>query len=256
MRKKIIAGNWKMNTHLGDGMLLASDLIQIVKEEGHNGVNIVVCPPFLHIALMQNILKETASPIHLGAQNCYTQNFGAFTGEISPSMLSSFGVEYVIVGHSERREYFNESPPFIVQKIKALLENNITPIYCCGEKLEVREVSQHLSFVCNQITECLFGFSATEIEKIVIAYEPIWAIGTGKTASTEQAQEMHQEIRSHIAKKIGKNSADKISILYGGSLRIQNAAELFAQADIDGGLIGGASLKAREFIDITKKMKI
>jgi triosephosphate isomerase len=188
----------------------------------------------------------------LGAQNCYSKASGAYTGEISADMLKSAGVEYVILGHSERREYFNETNQLLKEKTDMVLSRGMTPLFCCGETLAQREAGIHIGFVSDQLTESLFHLDAETIKKVVIAYEPIWAIGTGVTASTEQAQEMHAMIRKHLASKYGEEVASKISILYGGSAKPSNAKELFACPDVDGGLIGGASLVARDFVDIAK----
>jgi triosephosphate isomerase len=189
--------------------------------------------------------------IGLGAQNCSNKESGAYTGEVSVDMLKSVGVNYVIIGHSERREYFKETNQQLAEKVNLALKSGMTPIFCCGETLEQREKGIHIDFVNSQLTESLFHLSESEFLKVVIAYEPIWAIGTGVTASTAQAQEMHEKIRTHLRSKYGK-AADSVSILYGGSCKPDNAKELFACKDVDGGLIGGASLKARDFIDIIK----
>lgn len=249
MRKKIVAGNWKMNKTLDEGLKLASEIVNMAKDEVINDVQIVICPPFVSLSPIAKLLDKG---IALGAQNCYTKESGAYTGEISVPMLQSVGVRYVIIGHSERREYFNETNEQLAEKVNLLLKAGMTPIFCCGETLKQREQGIHIDFVNAQLTESLFHLSAEDFAKIVIAYEPIWAIGTGVTASTEQAQEMHEKIRTHIAGKYGKDLAEKISILYGGSCKPDNAKELFACKDVDGGLIGGASLKSRDFIDIAK----
>lgn len=188
----------------------------------------------------------------LGAQNCYPKPSGAYTGEVSAPMLKSVGVDYVLVGHSERRQYFGESNAFLKEKTDALLAEGLTPIFCCGETLEQRNAEGYMEFVASQLTDSLFHLSATEFGKVVIAYEPIWAIGTGVTASSDQAQDMHAYLRQHIAKQYGEQVADDTTILYGGSCNEKNAAELFARPDVDGGLIGGASLKSREFTNIIK----
>ncbi|TAE76015.1 MAG: triose-phosphate isomerase [Bacteroidetes bacterium] len=251
MRKKIVAGNWKLNKNLEEGLSLASEIINIAKDELHNQAILVINPPFIHLSSLQKLIPQNTN-IRLGSQNCYHQKSGAFTGEISAEMLKSVGVQYTIVGHSERREYFNETAEQLAQKVKLLLEVGITPIFCCGESLSIRESGSHLAFVAQQITDSLFDLSVEDIQKIVIAYEPIWAIGTGKTASSAQAQEMHAYLRNHLAQKYSQEIAQNISILYGGSCNPQNAKELFACADIDGGLIGGASLKSRDFITIAQ----
>ncbi len=251
MRDKIVAGNWKMNNTLDEGIKLASEITNIVAAEVNDNVKVVLCPPFIHLSSVSRIIGGT-DKLYLGAQNCNDHTSGAYTGEISVDMLKSVGAQYVIIGHSERREYYGESNEFLMKKVDTALAAGLTPIFCCGESLGIREKGEHFDFVTNQLTKSLFHLSAEEFGKLVIAYEPIWAIGTGKTASKEQAQEMHQRLRAHIAGKYGTAVADGISILYGGSCKPSNAAELFAQKDIDGGLIGGASLKSRDFVDIIK----
>lgn len=249
MRKKIVAGNWKMNKTLDEGLKLTSEILNMVKDEVRSDAQVVLCPPFISIYSVGKILEGSA--IGLGAQNCYQKESGAFTGEISVEMLKSAGVKYVIIGHSERREYFGETNQQLADKVNLALKSGLTPIFCCGESLQQREKGIHIDFVNTQLTESLFHLSEADFLKVVIAYEPIWAIGTGVTASTEQAQEMHEKIRKHLAGKYGK-AAESISILYGGSCKPDNAKELFACKDVDGGLIGGASLKSRDFVDIIK----
>lgn len=249
MRKKIVAGNWKMNKTLDEGLKLASEIVNMVKDEVISDVQVVICPPFISLSPIGKLLD---SKIALGAQNCYSKESGAYTGEISVSMLQSVGAKYVIIGHSERREYFNETNEQLAEKVNLILKAGLTPIFCCGETLKQREQGIHIDFVNSQLTESLFHLSAEDFSKVVIAYEPIWAIGTGVTATTEQAQEMHAKIRAHIAGKYGEKVAESISILYGGSCKPDNARELFACKDVDGGLIGGASLKSRDFVDIIK----
>lgn len=251
MRNKIVAGNWKMNNTLEQGVTLASEIVNMVSDELNDDVKMVLCTPFIHLNSVSKIVGG-AEKVFLGAQNCNDHESGAYTGEISVGMLKSVGVQYVILGHSERREYYGESNDFLAKKVDTVLGAGLTPIFCCGESLEIRERDEHFDFVTNQLTESLFHLSPEQFSKLVIAYEPIWAIGTGKTASKEQAQEMHEKLRAHIASKYGDEVADGISILYGGSCKPDNAPELFAQKDIDGGLIGGASLKSRDFVDIGK----
>jgi triosephosphate isomerase len=251
MRNKIVAGNWKMNNTLEEGVTLASEIVNMVSDELTDDVKMVLCTPFIHLSSVSKIIGG-AEKVFLGAQNCNDNLKGAFTGETSVDMLKSVGVEYVILGHSERREYYGESNEFLAKKVNTVLGAGLTPIFCCGESLEIREKGQHFDFVTNQLTESLFHLSPAEFSKLVIAYEPIWAIGTGVTASKEQAQEMHGKLRAHLASKYGDQVAEGISILYGGSCNPKNASELFAQKDIDGGLIGGASLKSRDFVDIGK----
>lgn len=246
MRKKIVAGNWKMNTDLNQAIDLAKG---VVAAKIDSVAQLVLCPPFPFIQAVSEVCKT--SLIAVGAQNCNKKKSGAFTGEVSAEMLASLGVKFVLVGHSERRTYFNETNQELADKIAICLEQNITPVYCCGEHLEERDNKHHFSTVKTQLEEALFNFSDKEINKIVIAYEPVWAIGTGVTATPAQAQEMHQFIRKVISEKYGKAIADNISILYGGSCNASNAKELFALPDVDGGLIGGASLKVDDFIAIS-----
>ncbi|WP_424962748.1 triose-phosphate isomerase [Ekhidna sp.] len=251
MRKKIVAGNWKMNCTLPEGKKLASEVIHMVEDELNNDADVILIPPFIHLTGIHSLIGSSEN-IFLGAQNCHQNQSGAFTGEVSAAMLVSVGATYVILGHSERREYFHETDELLAEKVSFALENNLTPIFCCGEKLEVREAGKHEDLVSMQIEKALFGLSEDQIKKVVIAYEPVWAIGTGKTASAEQAQEMHAFIREQIAKKYSQETADSISILYGGSVKPENAKEIFSQPDVDGGLIGGASLKSRDFTNIVK----
>lgn len=248
MRKKIVAGNWKMNCTLEEGQKLTSEIVHMIRDERINDVTVVLNPPFVHIQSVKKLIGDTAQ-LYVGGQNCSDKDSGAYTGEISAKMLASFGANYVIIGHSERREYFNEGNEELTGKVKQALASHLTPIFCCGEPLDIREAGDHEDYVKKQLTESLFGLGEREFEKLVIAYEPIWAIGTGKTASSDQAQEMHAAIRAHIASKYG-TIADNIPILYGGSCKPDNAQEIFSKPDVDGGLIGGASLKSRDFVDI------
>jgi triosephosphate isomerase (TIM) len=242
-RLKIVAGNWKMNKTIAEGDVLtnAAKAIEIPK-----GVKVVLCTPFTSLASTHKIIKKKRN-MHLGAQNMHEAEKGAFTGEISADMLIASGVEYVILGHSERRQYFNETNDLLAKKIDTALAKGITPIFCCGEPLEIREADTHVKFVEKQLENSLFHLSDEAFAKIVIAYEPIWAIGTGKTATAEQAQAMHAALRKFLGKKYGKRLAGKTPILYGGSCNAKNAKEIFAQPDVDGGLIGGASLIAEDF---------
>ena len=249
MRNKIVAGNWKMNKTLDEGISLASEIVSLVEKERKDDTLVVLAPPFIHLSEV-NKITEGKDNIYLGAQNCNDHESGAYTGEVSAPMIKSVGAQYVILGHSERREYYNEGNKLLADKLNIVLANGLTPIFCCGEPLEIRENETHIDYVKNQLTESLFHLSNEDLLKIVIAYEPIWAIGTGKTASSEQAQEMHEKIREHLTGKYGQEVADEIPILYGGSVKPSNAKELFAGKDVDGGLIGGASLKARDFMDI------
>lgn len=249
MRKNTVAGNWKMNTTLPDGFNLAKDVIAKAAEVSPDVVLIAI-PPFTHLSDIVKVSKGTR--LRVGAQNCAVWEKGAYTGEVSAPMLQSVGVEYVILGHSERREYFGEDNLMLFKKIELALANNLVPIFCCGEKLDERESNNHFRVIEQQVTESLFGLSTDQMLKVVIAYEPVWAIGTGKTATADQAQEIHAFIRGVIAKKFGNDLSRQISILYGGSCKPSNAAEIFAKPDVDGGLIGGASLVAADFIGIAK----
>lgn len=250
MRKKIIAGNWKMNKNLPESQALATELKSILAAEYSGSADVLVCVPFPFIQAVQQSLSGSA--IYTGAQNCSQHEVGAYTGEVSASMIKSLSVPFVIVGHSERRQYFNESQSILAKKVDQCLANGLTPIFCCGEPLEVREAGGQNKLVKDQISESLFHLDAIQISKVVIAYEPVWAIGTGKTATSAQAQEMHEVIRKTLAAKYGTDVASSISILYGGSVKSDNASELFSCPDVDGGLVGGASLKAREFAEIVK----
>jgi triosephosphate isomerase len=248
MRKKIVAGNWKCNTTLQEGIQLAKDVNLLVAEKGAADVVVVLGAPFTHLATVVGIVDNQR--IGLAAQNCAAEPKGAFTGEVSASMVKSTGAGYVILGHSERREYYGETSQTLNKKLALAFENGLTPIYCCGEALEIRQAGTQNEYVKQQLEETIFTLSPEDFSKVVIAYEPIWAIGTGMTATSAQAQEMHEFIRGAIAVKFGANAAENTSILYGGSCNAKNAAELFANPDVDGGLIGGASLKAEDFIQI------
>ncbi len=245
MRKKIVAGNWKMNKSFAEAIDLTNNIIESKYNEA---IQIILFPPAVYAS---ELVKLTAStPIKVGVQNSSQYDAGAYTGEIAASMLKSIGVQYGLVGHSERRQYFNEQNSELALKVNQLLKNELTPIYCCGEILAEREKSNHFNVVQHQISEGLFQLTENQLLKCVIAYEPVWAIGTGVTASAAQAQEMHLFIRNSIAEKYGKKIADQIPILYGGSCNAKNAKELFSNQDVDGGLIGGASLSASDFITI------
>lgn len=249
MRRNIVAGNWKMNLSFE----LADDLVNDIAEKLDSvelNADVVICPPFPYLELTSDLAQE--SNFFAGAQNVASFDNGAYTGEVSSKMLASMNVDYCIVGHSERRKYFNETNQEIATKITKLLKDDIKPIFCLGEVLEERESGKHFEVVQKQLEESLFNLTSQEILNVVIAYEPVWAIGTGKTATSLQAQEMHAFIRSLLDKKYGNEVAEEISILYGGSCNAKNAKELFANKDVDGGLIGGASLKAEDFIAIIK----
>jgi triosephosphate isomerase len=251
MRKKIVAGNWKMNKTAAEAKALAAEVAALVKAEVPAHVQVIMAPPALYLDAVQSATAGIAN-LAASAQNCHEKASGAYTGEISASMLASAGISYVILGHSERRQYFAESNAQLAAKVDAALTNGLTPLFCCGESLETREGADYLAFVAQQLTESLFHLSPEDFAKVVIAYEPIWAIGTGLTASSDQAQEMHAYLRAHLAKQYGQAAADGCSILYGGSCNAKNAQELFSCADVDGGLIGGASLIATDFITIAK----
>ena len=248
MRKKIVAGNWKCNTTVQAGIELAKAVNAVVKASGDPEVQVVVCPPFVHVTKVVESVDN--KQVKVGAQNCAAEAKGAYTGEVSAEMVKSTGAEYVILGHSERREYYGETSAVLNRKVALALANGLTPIYCCGEPLAIREAGTQNDYVKNQLAETVFQLSEEDFLKLVIAYEPIWAIGTGKTASSAQAQEMHAFLRSAITEKFGAEVADATSILYGGSCNAGNAKELFANPDVDGGLIGGASLDAVSFLAI------
>ena len=251
MRKNIVAGNWKMNNTIEEGKILASEVVNMIKDEINNDVTVILGTPFVHLLPVAQLTKQS-DKVFTAAQNCSEHTAGAYTGEISVTMLKSAEVEYVIIGHSERRQYFNETNTQLAQKVDLALAEGLLPIFCCGEPLAIREDGSFFDYVCNQVTESLFHLTREQISTLVIAYEPIWAIGTGKTASAQQAQDMHAQIRVHLASHYGDEVAQGISILYGGSCKPDNAKELFANPDVDGGLIGGASLKSRDFVDIAK----
>ena len=253
MRHKIVAGNWKMNKNLQEGVELAKELNTILAADKPN-CDVVICTPFIHLASVAQVLDQNV--IGLGAENCADKASGAYTGEVSDEMVKSTGVQYVILGHSERREYYHETPEILKEKVLLAQANGLKVIFCIGESLAEREANKQNEVVKAELEGSVFNLSAEDFSKIIIAYEPIWAIGTGKTATSDQAEEIHAYIRSVIADKYGKEVAENISILYGGSCKASNAPELFAKPDIDGGLIGGASLKAADFkgiIDAWKK---
>ena len=249
-RVKIVAGNWKMNKVYEEGRGLAREIVARLKP---SDTVVILGVPYLMLRGVSHIIAGINN-LHVAAQNCHHEDNGAYTGEISVEMLASVGTNYVILGHSERREYFNETDALIAAKVRKVLDAGLRPIFCCGEKLDVREAGDHESLVARQVSEGLFGLTAEEFAEVVIAYEPVWAIGTGVTASPAQAQEMHAYIRSLVADQYGAEAADAASILYGGSVKPDNAAELFNQPDVDGGLVGGASLKADDFMAIIEAM--
>jgi len=247
MRKNIVAGNWKMNKSVAEGVQLAKDVDAAVEAAGALKCDVVIAPPFLHLT---EVSKAVSNKVSVSAQNCAAEASGAYTGEVSAAMLQSAGVPYVIIGHSERRSYYGESDAILAKKTDQALANGLKPIFCIGEELSQRNSEKHFEVVRSQIENGLFHLSTDDFKKLVIAYEPVWAIGTGVTATAEQAQEMHAFIRKAIADKYGAEIANDTTILYGGSCNENNAQELFACPDIDGGLIGGASLAADKFIKI------
>ena len=252
MRKLMIAGNWKMNNTYTEGVVLAQGLADALKD-AEVKVDVVVCPPTVDLKGVSEVIDQTSAPFALGAQNVYFEESGAFTGETAPSMLESVGATYCVIGHSERRGYFGETDEDINKKAKALMAHNIVPISCCGEPLEVREAGKHVEFVVDQIKADTEGLEITDPSKYVIAYEPIWAIGTGKTATADDAQEVCGAIRETLAQIFGQETADGIRVLYGGSAKPSNIAELVAKPDVDGALVGGASLKAEDFSQMVIK---
>lgn len=250
MRTKIVAGNWKMNKTASEALQLTDELLGLLVKHPVAGADVVIMPPFPYLISVGEKIKS--STVKLGAQNCSEHPWGAYTGEVSAPMLRSVGVSYVIIGHSERRQYFQEDGAKLAQKVDAVLANQLHPVFCCGEPLIVREDDRHFELVKMQIEEGLFHLPAEALLKTVIAYEPVWAIGTGKTATPEQAQEMHAFIRQQLTHKYGPAVAQQVRILYGGSVNAGNAKSLFMCEDVDGGLVGGASLKAGEFFEIIK----
>jgi triosephosphate isomerase (TIM) len=249
MRKRIVAGNWKMNTSIAQGETLALEVVNGSKSIPSQ-VQLIVIPPYTHLISVAGVTSN--SKVSLGGQNCAAWDKGAYTGEVSVSMIAETGAKYVVIGHSERREYFVESNETLLKKVQLVLGAKLTPIFCCGEKLDERDSNRHFEVVEKQLAEVLFHITETEMASTIIAYEPVWAIGTGRTASPEQAQEMHSFIRLQLAKKFGTQVANGVSILYGGSCKPDNAKEIFSKPDVDGGLIGGASLVAADFIAIAK----
>ena len=248
MRRNIVAGNWKSNETFNQADDLINDIAEGLRAFDSTDVDVIVCPPFPYLELVQDAAEDVE--FFVGAQNVSKFDNGAYTGEVSAQMLQSMNVDYCIVGHSERRKYFFETNQDVAEKVNKLLALDITPIVCVGESLEDREAGKHFDVIKEQVSQGLFHLSAEAMEKVIIAYEPVWAIGTGKTATKEQAQEIHAFIRKMLAEKYSDDTAQEISILYGGSCNAKNAKDLFAQQDVDGGLIGGASLKAADFIEI------
>ena len=253
MRRKIVAGNWKMNMNSREALQLTSEIVNMVRDEVQSDTQVILAPAFVLMPQVKQLLQTGRKNIFLAAQNCSSFASGAYTGEVSAGMIQSIGGSFVIVGHSERRSYFRETNEELSEKINQVLQHNMEPIFCCGETREERNSGRYFRVLEKQLEEAVFHITAGDISRIVIAYEPVWAIGTGLQATPEQAQEVHLFIRTLLTKKFG-SVARHISILYGGSCNEQNAAELFALPDIDGGLIGGASLKSRSFVNIVKSM--
>jgi triosephosphate isomerase len=249
MRKMIVAGNWKMNMDLAEGLNFAKSLNSYFKEKPSRA-EVVLCTPFIHLAGVSEIVSS--GKVECGAQNCASEPSGAYTGEVSPLMIKSTGAKYVIIGHSERRSYYNEKDDILYKKTSLALSNGLKVIFCCGEVLKERESGIHREVVKKQLEEGLFSLSEAEFKNVVIAYEPVWAIGTGLTATPEQAQEMHKFIRDLVKERYGKECAEDLTILYGGSCKPSNAGEIFSKPDVDGGLIGGASLKKEDFCAIVE----
>ena len=248
MRKNIVAGNWKMNTTVAEGVQLAKEVNEAVAAAGELKCDVVIGVPFTHLTAVKDVID--LEKVGLSAENCANKEKGAYTGEVSAAMVASTGANYVILGHSERREYYNETPEILKEKVDLALANGLKIIFCCGESLKLRNAGTYEEFIKAELKDSLFHLSAEEFANIVIAYEPIWAIGTGVTATSDQAEEVHAFIRSFLAEKYGETVANDTTILYGGSCKPSNAPELFAKPNIDGGLIGGASLKAADFMGI------
>ncbi len=245
-RKKIVAGNWKMHTTPSEGLELS---LQIAKVEKQKNTLVIIAAPFTHLWLLRKKIPSR-SGLKLAAQNVHHLDSGAYTGEVSASMLKSMDIPYVLIGHSERRMYYHEDNQLLLEKIKTALRHGLKVIFCCGEPLDVRKSGTHELYVKKQLEDSLFPLDPKDLKNIIIAYEPIWAIGTGETATPEQAQDMHAAIRKMINKKFGKRISENMQILYGGSVKSSNASEIFSKSDVDGGLVGGASLQAEEFAKI------
>ncbi len=249
MRKKIVAGNWKMHKDFKEGLDFIEAMVELVKANDYTRAEIIFATPFIHLRKGKKEVKKLDN-CFIAAQNCHWENSGAFTGEISASMIASTGATHCIIGHSERRQYFHETSEQLAKKVTHCLEHDLTPIFCVGETLDIREAHRHYTHIELQVVEGLFHLNEEEIQHVIIAYEPVWAIGTGVNATPQQAQEIHAFIRRALEQQYGSSIANKIRILYGGSVKANNAAELFSQPDVDGGLVGGASLKTEEFLPI------
>jgi triosephosphate isomerase (TIM) len=255
MRKKIIAGNWKMNADKSEAVALINGILDQYEEFNLSArKEVVIAPPFPYVHYCSSMFVSYPH-LFAAAQNCSEHENGAYTGEVSALMLASLDVKYIIIGHSERRLYFKEDDVMLLSKIKQVLHHQLTPVFCCGEPLEIREQQNHFQHIFTQLQQCIFQLSEAEINRLVIAYEPVWAIGTGRTATPEQAEEVHAFIRNKLAEHYNQSVADNMTILYGGSVNAKNASDLFSSKHIDGGLVGGASLKADEFCSIIKAME-
>lgn len=253
MARKLVAGNWKMNLNRDEAFALVSEITSMLKDEENRDLKVILFPSFIHLGAVAQLCAGD-SRIFIGAQNCNDHSSGAFTGEIAAGMIKSYGGSHVLIGHSERRIYFNESGNILSGKIKMAISHGLTPVFCIGESLEERNKERHFEIIEQQLEKEIFHLSSEEFQKCILAYEPVWAIGTGLTASTQQAQEMHSFIRSTLQRKYSSEIAKQTSILYGGSCNDQNAKEIFSLPDVDGGLIGGASLKSRSFVNIVKSL--
>ncbi|KAB2810026.1 triose-phosphate isomerase [Phaeocystidibacter luteus] len=253
MRAKIVAGNWKMNTVPSDGVGLVVDILEKLNPSQVGDTRVIISPPFTHlIDVIDHVWEEPH--VSVAAQNCHFEDSGAFTGEISAAMIADLNIDAVIIGHSERRQYFNEDDALLAKKVDAAVRHSLLPLFCVGESLDQRKSGNHEQVVKDQLTNGLFHLSPDSFKSAIIAYEPVWAIGTGETATPEQAQEMHAAIRAHVADKYGAEIAENVSILYGGSVKPSNAREIFSQPDVDGGLVGGASLETKGFVEIVHAM--
>lgn len=253
MRKQIAAANWKMNLSPEEGKSLIGEIVD-AKFKLENNQEVIIAVPFLYLSMASGMV-ENINGVHIAAQDCSAYNNGAYTGQVSAEMLSQVGISYVIIGHSERRQYNQETNKELAGKLNQAMANNLTVIFCCGEPLNVREEGSQEMYVKKQLDESLCHLSTGQHDNLIIAYEPIWAIGTGKTATTQQAQEMHAFIRLVLNEKFGEDAGNEIPILYGGSVKPANATEIFGQPDVDGGLVGGASLDAKDFLEIIKSLK-
>lgn len=254
MRPKIVAANWKMHKNFDEGMQLATKILQILHNPVKHTVQVILFPPCIYLDVISKLLPTSGAYVYVGAQNCHEQAFGAFTGEVSAPMLRSVGAKFALVGHSERREYFGEDSALLAQKVSTALIHGLRPIFCCGESKQIRAAGRQEHFVNKQLATGLFHLSATQLAQVIIAYEPVWAIGTGSMPTPAQVQVMHKYIRNTIAHQYGMGIAQNIPILYGGSCNAQNAPAFFACPDVDGGLIGKASLEAEAFVAIVNSL--